>query len=373
MKLAKPMLISFALLAFASASAYAAGDAKEKSASQASSEKSASQASSGGSSAAQKDKFSKLDMDGDGFVGRSEAAADEDAKSRFEKLDANKDQKLSQQEYQAWGSAAAGASGTQSQPQKSQSAQSQQGKEQSASAGASSGKSGQAQKGQMQVSKLIGTEVTNAKGEDLGEIKDVVIDMQGGKVHAAVLEFGGTLGLGEKNYAFPISQLKPGKGDKVMLNVDKEKLKNAEGFAQNEWPAMNDEYWGRVGGQASAGASKSQGQKQSQAKKKMNLMRASELIGQNVQDKSGNDVGEIKDIMVSLGSGQLRNIVLDLNEGGQAMVQAKSLQAGTEDKLVINMSAEQLKSQAKKSGASTGGATTGGTGDPKLPSSGGGK
>jgi sporulation protein YlmC with PRC-barrel domain len=348
MKFAKPLLISFSLLAFAGASAYANEGAKENDASQAkpsmsqSSKSSSASAGASASGAAKKEDFSRLDKDGDGMINRMEAAADADAKSRFEKLDSNKDEKLSQQEYQAWGSAAAGASASKS----SQSAQLQQSQGQSASAGASSSsKSGQAQQGQMQMSKVIGAKVSGAKGEDLGEIKDVVIDMQGGKVHAAVLEFGGVLGMGEKNYAFPIKQLKQGKGNQFTLGVDKEKLKNAEGFAQGQWPSMNDEYWGRVGGQASAGASKSQGQK-----KEMNLVRGSELIGKEVQDKSGQDVGEIKDIAVDLKSGQLRDVMIDVSDGGQASVQAKALTTGTGDKIVLNMSAEQLKQQAKKSG-----------------------
>ena len=350
MKLVKPVVLSFSLLAFASAAAYANEGAK---------------ASSGGSSAAggstaSKQDFSKLDKDGDGFIGRTEAAADADAKSRFEKLDENRDQKLSRQEYQATAGASAGASDKQS----GKSAQSQQ-----------------QQQGQMRTSELIGKKVTDSQGKELGEISEVVLDLQGGKVHAAVLGFGGILGMGEKNYAFPISQLKPGKNrNQFTMNIDKQKLENAEGFAKSEWPAMNDEYWGRVGGQASAGQTQSKGQKQAQSqgqgqKQNMALVRASELDGKTVQDKSGQDVGEIKDVIVDLKSGQLRNIVIDVQDAGQANVQAKALTRGTGDTLVLDMSAEQLKSQAKKSGKQAQsqqrqGASTGGTGDPKLPSSG---
>lgn len=347
MKLVNPVVLSFSLLAFASAAAYANEGAKASSGSSAT-----------GGSTANKQDFSKLDKDGDGFIGRTEAAADADAKSRFEKLDGNSDQKLSRQEYQGSGAASAGASGTQS------------------------GKSTQSQQqGQMRTSELIGKKVTDSQGKELGEISEVVLDLQGGKVHAAVLEFGGILGMGEKNYAFPISHLKPGKNrNQFTMNIDKQKLENAEGFAKSEWPAMNDEYWGRVGGRASAGRTQSKGQKQAQPqgegqKQDMALVRASELDGKTVQDKSGQDVGEIKDVIVDLKSGQLRNIVIDVQDAGQANVQAKALTRGTGDTLVLDMSAEQLKSQAKKSGKQAQsqqrqGASTGGTGDPKLPSSG---
>ena len=198
-------------------------------------------------------------------------------------------------------------------------------------------------------SELIGKDVTNPQGEDLGEIKDLVIDLQSGKVHSAVLEFGGFLGMGEKQYAFPVSELKPAKDhDKLLLNVDKDKLKSAQGFEENEWPAMNDEYWTRVGGKASAQGG-------------AHLIRASELMGKNIQDKSGKDAGEIEDAMVDLNTGRITNVSIDVDGGGQAMVPAKALSAGTGDKLVVNMSADQLKRQSKSAqGASGDGKQKGG-------------
>ncbi len=106
MQFARPLLIGLSLLAFAGAP-FAADRDKDKSA-----------ASGGSAGVAKKEPFAKLDKDGDGFLGRSEAAADADARSKFGQLDADKDQKLSRQEYEAWGSAAAGASGNSEQKRK---------------------------------------------------------------------------------------------------------------------------------------------------------------------------------------------------------------------------------------------------------------
>jgi sporulation protein YlmC with PRC-barrel domain len=207
----------------------------------------------------------------------------------------------------------------------------------------------QAQEGEMRANELIGMKVTDSQGKELGEISELVLDLQGGKVHAAVLEFGGILGMGEKNYAFPVSQLKQGKDrNQLTMDIDKQKLENAEGFAKGEWPEMDAEYWGRVGGQASAGETRPQGQAQGQ-KQSMVLVRASELEGKNVQDKSGEEVGEIRDVMVDLDSGELRNIVIDVKEAGEANVPAKSLTKGTGDQFVLSdMSADQLRQQAKQ-------------------------
>lgn len=59
--------------------------------------------SSGGSASdGNKESFASLDKDNDGMIGRVEAAADVDAKSQFDRLDSNQDQKLSRAEYEAW-------------------------------------------------------------------------------------------------------------------------------------------------------------------------------------------------------------------------------------------------------------------------------
>jgi len=242
------------------------------------------------------------------------------------------------------------SSGGASAASSSQEAQPRQGQEQSASSGAS-GQS-QKQQGEMRTSELTGSKVMDRQGKELGEISDVVLDLQDGKVHAAVLEFGGILGMGEKHYAFPISQLQPGKGsNQFTMDIDKQKLENAEGFAKAQWPEMDDQYWGRVGGQASAGATQQPGQQQEQqqgAKQNMILVRASELRGKSVTDQQGQDVGEIRDVVVDMKSGQLRNMLIDVSDAGQAQVPAKSLTKGTGDQFVLSgMTAEQLRGQAK--------------------------
>jgi sporulation protein YlmC with PRC-barrel domain len=99
-------------------------------------------------------------------------------------------------------------------------------------------------------SKLIGADVENPQGEDLGDIEDVVIDSQTGRIAYAVLAFGGFLGLGEKYHAIPFAALtpapgeRPGDRERYLLNVDQERLRNAPSFDRNNWPNMADRTWG---------------------------------------------------------------------------------------------------------------------------------
>lgn len=98
--------------------------------------------------------------------------------------------------------------------------------------------------GLMGADTLIGTDVHNEQAENLGEIKEIMLDMRSGRIEYAVLSFGGFLGMGEKLFAVPWSALKLDADHKYfVLNVDKERLKNAPGFAQDNWPNMLDPTW----------------------------------------------------------------------------------------------------------------------------------
>jgi sporulation protein YlmC with PRC-barrel domain len=162
---------------------------------------------------------------------------------------------------------------------------------------------------EVRASKLIGTDVSNAQGENLGEIKDLVIDVTHGRVHYAVLSFGGFLGMGDKLFAFPMGAFNQATdGDKLILNVDKSKLKAAPGFEAKYYPDWNaakynaevDRYFGPKL------ALKSMPNQQ--------LRRASELLGKDVNDRDGKDVGEIDDLVVNVGTGKVHYAVLEFDK-----------------------------------------------------------
>lgn len=93
---------------------------------------------------------------------------------------------------------------------------------------------------------LMGNDVYNADGEDLGNIKEFMIDMASGRVAYAVLSFGGVLGLGDKLFAVPWAALKLDTANKrFTLDVPKAKLAEAPGFDKNSWPPMADKAWAR--------------------------------------------------------------------------------------------------------------------------------
>ncbi|MCK6431932.1 MAG: PRC-barrel domain-containing protein [Burkholderiaceae bacterium] len=91
---------------------------------------------------------------------------------------------------------------------------------------------------------LLGNDVCNKDGEELGDIKEFMIDMASGKIAYAVLSFGGLLGLGDKLFAVPWAALKLDTVNKrFTLDVPKTVLKEAPGFDRQHWPSMSDRTW----------------------------------------------------------------------------------------------------------------------------------
>ena len=89
----------------------------------------------------------------------------------------------------------------------------------------------------MSATTMIGDEVVNPAGEDLGEMVEIMIDLDNGQVAYAVLSFGGFLGLGDKLFAVPWRALELDTENEVfVLDVDQEMLKNAPGFDKDDWP-----------------------------------------------------------------------------------------------------------------------------------------
>ena len=91
---------------------------------------------------------------------------------------------------------------------------------------------------------LTGNDVVNKAGDDLGDIKEFMLDMRNGRVSYAVLSFGGFLGMGDRLFAVPWDALVLDTVNKrFTLDVNKERLETAPGFDKDNWPNMADQTW----------------------------------------------------------------------------------------------------------------------------------
>lgn len=93
---------------------------------------------------------------------------------------------------------------------------------------------------------VCGKDVKNNADEDLGNIKDIMLDKVSGRVAYVVLESGSFLGLGGKYFAVPWNMFHYDEGEECFrANINAERLKNAPGFDKDNWPDMTNRSWGQ--------------------------------------------------------------------------------------------------------------------------------
>ncbi len=98
-------------------------------------------------------------------------------------------------------------------------------------------------------SKVIGMEVRNTAGEEIGKINDLVLDEQTGRVRYAAVSVGGVLGIGDKLFAVPWNAIRvqrTGEETHLVINARADTLKNAPGFNQDAWPNFGDTKWSQT-------------------------------------------------------------------------------------------------------------------------------
>lgn len=96
----------------------------------------------------------------------------------------------------------------------------------------------------LSASSLAGNKVVNHQEENLGKIEDLMINTSQGAVDYAVLSFGGVMGIGDKLFAIPMSSIKiDTENECCVLNIDKDRLKDAPGFDKDNWPNTADAKW----------------------------------------------------------------------------------------------------------------------------------
>ncbi|PLQ00481.1 photosystem reaction center subunit H [Cupriavidus pauculus] len=96
----------------------------------------------------------------------------------------------------------------------------------------------------MAASSLDGTKVYSSDDEHVGEIKEIMIDVQSGRVAYAVLTTGGFLGIGDTLHAIPWGALVMDTDVECFrIGVTAQRIKDAPGFNKDNWPLMADPQW----------------------------------------------------------------------------------------------------------------------------------
>jgi len=91
---------------------------------------------------------------------------------------------------------------------------------------------------------LSGDAVIDARGDDIGRLEHVMLDVPSGRIAYGVLGRGGVFGIGEKLFAIPWDAFTLDAARRCfVLDVDRERLEKAPGFDRDHWPAMGDAAW----------------------------------------------------------------------------------------------------------------------------------
>lgn len=162
-------------------------------------------------------------------------------------------------------------------------------------------------------SDLIGKPVHDRRGELLGEVKDLVIDTQRGRVAYVVVIMSEMLGSGGNWFAVPTPAMTLKEdGSQFVLAATMDRLKNAPGFDHAQWPRMSDSNWGvrihefyRIRPYWII-----EGERQGSTSTSLRLQKASELIGCPVQSDRYEWLGEIEELVIDPDRYRIAYVVL---------------------------------------------------------------
>jgi sporulation protein YlmC with PRC-barrel domain len=89
-------------------------------------------------------------------------------------------------------------------------------------------------------SKLMGTSVSNLQDEQVGNVKNFIVDLSCGRIVAVIISSGGYMGMDGELSAVPPTALRYNtEHDSLQLDTTKEMLANSPHFKSDEWPDFN--------------------------------------------------------------------------------------------------------------------------------------
>jgi len=201
--------------------------------------------------------------------------------------------------------------------------------------------------------KIIGREITDGQDQKLGNVKDLAIDLQNGRIVEVIVGTGGVLGLNEKYFAVPPSQFTCNEDKKTLqLNFDKAKLTEAPAFKISDWNAdvsqanVAESY--QYFGAQSWFTTEDQTVRNPRAQAHLgHIERADKFIGSTVHNMQNDRLGRVEDLVVNLSAGRISEVVIA--SGGflgmhdtYSSVPPQSFRQGDNDTVMLDTTKEAL-------------------------------
>jgi sporulation protein YlmC with PRC-barrel domain len=174
----------------------------------------------------------------------------------------------------------------------------------------------------MFASTLLDYNVRSIDGQITGDIDDLLIDINSGRILYATLNYGGFLGIGQTALPVPLSVLSWDAGNELVVHLDEQTLDNMPDLGA-DWPNLADPNWDDqlVGFWQSVGVDPGF----DVAAETGVVMWVSELINYGFTGFTTQE-SNIHDLLVDLGQSQARYAVIDLDPG---------VTATAEDQLIV--------------------------------------
>ena len=209
---------------------------------------------------------------------------------------------------------------------------------------------------QVRASELIGETVERSNGDNIGEIDDLIYSSADKKL-MAVISVGGFLGMGDKLVAVPYEELRvSADGDDVYLDSTEEALKSKSEFLYNEGEdtgqQMRQERLEMAAANRRMMYENSVMYDKRYDEKSAYHVRASELIGETVEQPDGANIGEIDDLVYAGADQKLMAVIsvggfLGMGEKLVAVPYDKLRVSEDGDDVYLDSSEEVLKAQAE--------------------------
>lgn len=159
----------------------------------------------------------------------------------------------------------------------------------------------------IRASTLLGYNVYNLNGDNIGSINDLLMNVQNGNILFATIEYGGFLDIGDRVVPMPLSAFDWQAENELVLNVDEQQLEALPDVG-NDWPNVadntwNDEivnYWNNLGINPGYGANDAN-----------TIMYVSNLVGFNLTDVGFGDQGSINDLLVHPSQSIAQYVIVD--------------------------------------------------------------
>lgn len=150
-------------------------------------------------------------------------------------------------------------------------------------------------------SQVLGSDLYNNSGENIGQIRDVVFDENSGGMTRAILAIGDYIGTGDQLTPLEWNKIETQSVDndhfKFIVKADKAELKTEKSFAQDKWPDFEKGWASEM--PATSGHK---------------LVRMSQANDAKLFDQTGHQIGGIKDIMLDTHSGKVAYAVVSFND-----------------------------------------------------------